>query len=726
MSMLNLSSTVLIVDDEESGRDILKGLLLKQGYHLDFASNGSEALAKASQLTPDLILLDVMMPEMDGFEVCQHIRNDPHLGEIPILLITALDDQASRMQGIEAGADDFISKPFNGAELKTRVRTITRLNRYRRLLVERMYRQEAEQEVYRRNKELTLLNNVITTVASTFDAKEIVHIACDAMTQIFEGFSSATAVLFNQKSKQSDTVIEYNSAEFSLKQPHSNIAAMSHSETISLVSHLSYQEIKACTAPQVFVRGQYGRQLPHIDRLMNDYDINTLILIPLLAHDETIGFIELKSNKPFHAHERTLHLAQSLAAAVSQSLEASKLYGDLQQYVENLKGIVAEQTFELRMERDRTKAILDALGEAVVVTDVSGVVEYVNPAVEQLTGYKNETIVGQKWNFLNRTDAEMHLSEKIGPTVRSGLIWRGEVYQNRQDNSFYDAALTVAPLFDPHLPDHVIGFVSVQRDISPIKDAERLKDKFVANVTHELSTPLSIATLLADNLGLLYEHIEDEKRRKMIQNIQKHMRVLNNLVDNVLEISHLDNKNTGITKQPINLAALLSEGIEEQRPLAQSKQQTLKFEGCSQLIVSGDEGQLQQVVRNLISNAIKYTPDQGYITCKCVPLSKSSSKNEGKHEEWPGFADLPSQDWAALQIVDTGIGISHSDLPYLFERFFRVKDQENIRGTGLGLSIVKELVKRHAGHVAVNSTPNEGSVFAVYLPLQPLLKENVL
>lgn len=131
-------STILIVDDEPIGRETLAGALTGQGYRLAFASNGQETLAKATELTPDLILLDVMMPDMDGFEVCRHLRAAPFLSEVPVIMVTALDDRASRLQGIEAGADDFISKPFDHVELRARVRTITRLNRYRRLLSERV------------------------------------------------------------------------------------------------------------------------------------------------------------------------------------------------------------------------------------------------------------------------------------------------------------------------------------------------------------------------------------------------------------------------------------------------------------------------------------------------------------------------------------------------------------------------------------------------------------
>lgn len=132
--MMGQNSAILIVDDQLSAREVLRGLLQGQGYHLAFAKSGPEALAKAQELVPDLILLDVMMPEMTGFEVCQALRAHFVLAEVPIIMITALEDTDSRVKGIEAGADDFITKPFNAVELLARIRTTTRLNRYRRLL----------------------------------------------------------------------------------------------------------------------------------------------------------------------------------------------------------------------------------------------------------------------------------------------------------------------------------------------------------------------------------------------------------------------------------------------------------------------------------------------------------------------------------------------------------------------------------------------------------------
>lgn len=133
----NLNSKVLLVDDEPSALTTLEAILSGDGYQLEYAQSGSIALEKAEQHLPDLILLDVMMPGMNGFEVCRRLRSTPKLAEVPIIILTALDDRSSRLQGIEAGADDFLIKPVDRQELRLRVRTILRLDRYRTLSIQR-------------------------------------------------------------------------------------------------------------------------------------------------------------------------------------------------------------------------------------------------------------------------------------------------------------------------------------------------------------------------------------------------------------------------------------------------------------------------------------------------------------------------------------------------------------------------------------------------------------
>ena len=143
----NMGSMVLIVDDEYMGRETLQSVLEGEGYELEMAENGLQAIEKAKKLLPDVILLDVMMPGMTGFEVCQRIRNDPQIAEIPIIILTALDDRESLLNALKAGADDFISKPFDRYELRARLMGITRLNRYQKLIQERAKLREANAQL---------------------------------------------------------------------------------------------------------------------------------------------------------------------------------------------------------------------------------------------------------------------------------------------------------------------------------------------------------------------------------------------------------------------------------------------------------------------------------------------------------------------------------------------------------------------------------------------------
>ncbi len=124
--------TILVIDDDPMMQKIIEASLIKDEYTLLFAQTGLEGIEKARQHMPDLILLDVIMPDIDGFEVCNRMRNDNYLLYIPIIMITALDDRDSKIQGLEAGVDDYICKPFDKLEFRARVKTITRLNRYSR------------------------------------------------------------------------------------------------------------------------------------------------------------------------------------------------------------------------------------------------------------------------------------------------------------------------------------------------------------------------------------------------------------------------------------------------------------------------------------------------------------------------------------------------------------------------------------------------------------------
>ena len=118
---------VLVVDDNQQNLELLQAYLEDMDCETIPARDGLEALEIIGKKSPDLILLDVMMPKMSGFEVCKRIKNDPKTSDIPIIMVTALNEFGDIERGIDSGTDDFISKPVNKLELLTRVKTMLKL-----------------------------------------------------------------------------------------------------------------------------------------------------------------------------------------------------------------------------------------------------------------------------------------------------------------------------------------------------------------------------------------------------------------------------------------------------------------------------------------------------------------------------------------------------------------------------------------------------------------------
>jgi putative two-component system response regulator len=124
------SATILIVDDNDASARLLERTLRRDGHRVRFARDGAEALAAVEREHPDLVLLDVVMPTLDGFETCRRLKGNPETRLVPVVLVTALNERRDRIRGLEVGADDFLSKPVNAAELTARMRSLLRIKRF--------------------------------------------------------------------------------------------------------------------------------------------------------------------------------------------------------------------------------------------------------------------------------------------------------------------------------------------------------------------------------------------------------------------------------------------------------------------------------------------------------------------------------------------------------------------------------------------------------------------
>ena len=142
---------ILIVDDEEKNIKLIKGILAPERYQVYEAFNGEEALKQVADNDPDLILLDIMMPGMDGFEVCKRLKQDESTKMIPIVMVTALNEKEHSIRAMKVGADDFLTKPVDHTELQVRVKSLLRIKSYHDSLL------ASNQEISEKNEKLQAL-----------------------------------------------------------------------------------------------------------------------------------------------------------------------------------------------------------------------------------------------------------------------------------------------------------------------------------------------------------------------------------------------------------------------------------------------------------------------------------------------------------------------------------------------------------------------------------------
>lgn len=235
------------------------------------------------------------------------------------------------------------------------------------------------------------------------------------------------------------------------------------------------------------------------------------------------------------------------------------------------------------------------------------------------------------------------------------------------------------------------------RDVTQLKLAEAAREQFVLTATHELRTPLANIQAYSETLATVSE-LSVEQQKNFYNTINNEANRLSRFVDELLNISQMEAGAITIEKHEVQLDRLLNEILESQRPLAAEKKQAFDFSIAPKLPkVLADKDKLVAAISNLVSNAIKYTPDEGKVT---VRVDSDASR-------------------VLFMVEDSGIGISPEDLPKLGGKFFRSKDMrvQSIVGSGLGLTFSQEIARLHGGTISIRSELNQGSCFTLEIPI---------
>jgi signal transduction histidine kinase/DNA-binding response OmpR family regulator len=240
-----------------------------------------------------------------------------------------------------------------------------------------------------------------------------------------------------------------------------------------------------------------------------------------------------------------------------------------------------------------------------------------------------------------------------------------------------------------------------------LAEVDRLKSRFFSNISHEFRTPLTLILGLNEQL---HEFIHDpsllrQKQRIIADNAQK----LYALVGQLLDFARLESGTMTLQVSRGDLVEFLRRTVMSLESWAERKKITLLFNADIEAAEGYfDHDKLEKIVNNLMSNALKFTPDGGRVAVAVTQVriqdTESRPQNSTQHNG------------IAIAVTDTGSGITAEHLPHIFDRFYRVDDTHTTEGTGIGLALTKELVELHRGTIRVGSTPGEGTVLTVELP----------
>lgn len=412
-------------------------------------------------------------------------------------------------------------------------------------------------------------------------------------------------------------------------------------------------------------------------------DTLSILITPLKLRGRVTGVISAQHYQPNIYTAEHLQMLITLGNQVAIAIENARLVRSL------------------RLQA----AVLDATANAIIITDANSVIQWVNPAFTDLTGYTAAEAIGQTPRLFRSGKHDDSFYQDLWNTSKSGQIWQGEIINRRKDGSLYVEWQTITPVVDEQ--GAVFRFIAVKQDITELVkakeealEASRLKSQLLARVNHELRTPLGAILGYAELLQAgLYGPLNAEQQSVLNEIVDSNQQ-LTAMVSELLDEAQLESGTITLRRDPFAPHQLLADLKIKMAVLAQKKNLKLIMRAEAELppILWGDEMRLRQILVNLIGNALKFT-QTGEVEVSLF---------------------CPDENHWALAVRDTGPGIPAEAHDYIFEPFHQVDGTttREHRGSGLGLSIVKLLVNLMNGEILLTSEVGQGSTFTIVFPLE--------
>ena len=750
MSAMADKGVILIVDDTLTNLEVLFECLTDAGFRILVAEDGMSAIQNAKYALPDLIVLDILMPGVDGFETCRRLKADEATAEIPVIFMTALTETVDKVKGFNVGAVDYITKPFQQEEVLARVQTHLRLQQLTKQLREQMVREQAaraESEAAR-NRATSILES-ITDAFFTLDrewrltyvnqqAERLVKRKREELLgrNLWDEFPEAVNLLFYQEYHRA--MSQQVSVEFEAFYPPLNSWFEMHAYPSKEGLSVYYRDISDRKRAQealreseerfhlAFENAVIGMALVSLDGHwlqvnrslceMLGYSEQELLATTFQAvthpDDLEIGAVCLQQMMSgeidsCQIEKRYLHkLGHPVWVMLSSSMirdgRDQPLYCVTQiEDISEAKQLEADRKQALEELRNLSKALESAV-EGIAQLDIQGHYTKVNPAYASMLGYQPEELIGRKWQQTVDPDDLETMETAYQRMLIDGKA-EAEARAVRKDGTVFDKQTVIVKVYDQQ--QQFIGSYCFVKDISDRREIERLKDEFISVVSHELRTPL---TSISAALDLLAEGVlqnQPEEAQHMLNIAANNSDRLVRLINDILDIERIESGKIVMTKQACDAAELMNQSVEAIQEIAERAGVTLSVSPVS-VRLWADPDRIIQVLTNLLSNAIKFSPQGStvWLSAELIKGQESGVREQesgvreqesGVRSQGSGISSQESEtihpsspcDTILLKVRDQGRGIPSDKLESIFERFQQVDASDSRQKGGTGLGL---------------------------------------
>jgi PAS domain S-box-containing protein len=677
---------ILIIDDNPTNLRLFQDVLKIRGYTIFSAISGKAALEFVETTPVDLIVLDVRMPVMDGYEVCERLKANEHTHNVPVIFLSAMTESLDKVRAFTVGGVDYITKPFEPEEVLARIETHLSHARLKQHLQELVDKQTSE--LQQANVQLR------EEIAERERTEEQILKLSNAIEQ------TADVIFITDK----DGKIEYVNAAFEYVTGFTREEAIGQNPRILKSGEMSEEYYR--TLWDAILVGKPVREIT-VDRRKNG---------DLFYYDQTITPLRDKTGTTTHFVSTGRDITERMRVqAVLQESEARyrSLFDDspislweadfsaVKQIVDALKeqGVdnfaayfkqhpnTVKRCWQSLKTLNINRATLDLIGVSTEAEVIQMVVD--SPLIDLWQKLLTAFAEGQT-DFYMETDYETRHGQTFNLMMRSSIAPRytdtwSKVFVTITDRTELERARQVM-----HERERLLA------ELESEKELREWKSRFFSMMAHDFRNPLAAIRLAANSLQNYFDRMTPTQRMQRVERILQQVDVINDLMEDVLLTEKMGQDNAHYAPQFLDLEAFCQTVFDELSPVLSPTHHLHYLSDGQPVMADFDPDLMRRVIGNLLSNATKYSPADSDVTLDLT-------RNEA---------------CAVLKVRDQGIGIPEADQAQLFEIFHRASNVGTVQGTGLGLAIVKRAVEIHGGSVGVESQENQGTTFTITLPIQ--------